>query len=331
VLRWLARRLLRMAVLLVAVSMVTFALFFLTPGDPAVRSVPRGASPEVIAQVRHRMGLDQPLWRQYLDFLHGPDRIGIGRPSGILNWPPNLGYSFKNQEPVLDTILDRLPVTASLVAGAVAMWLLLGIPIGVQAALLPRSLRDRLAMLFALVGVSMPAFLLGLGLIYLFYFRLRLLPAPGYVPLTRDPLGWFSHLLLPWFSLAFTYAAVYSRVVRSNMLEVTGEDYVRTARAKGLPERQVVTRHVLRASLTPVVTMLGLDVGLLLGGAVITEVVFGLNGVGQLAIRALTNVDLPVIVGTVLFAACFVMLCNLLVDLVYVVLDPRIRTGSTAS
>jgi peptide/nickel transport system permease protein len=326
-LAFLVRRVLRMAVLLLAVSMVTFALFFLTPGDPAVQSVPRGASPEVIAQVRHRMGLDQPIWKQYLDFLHGPDRIGIGRPSGLLNWPPNLGYSFKNQEPVLDTILDRLPVTASLVAGAAVLWLLLGIPIGIQAALAPRSVRDRLAMLFALVGVSMPAFLLGLGLIYLFYFRWRLLPAPGYVPLTRDPVGWFTHLLLPWFCLAFTYAAVYSRVVRTNMLEVAGEDYVRTARAKGLPEGRVVTRHVFRASLTPVVTMLGLDIGLLLGGAVIVEAVFGLNGVGTLAIRALTNVDLPVIVGTVLFAALFVMLFNLAVDVLYVVLDPRVRSA----
>jgi peptide/nickel transport system permease protein len=326
-LAFLVRRALRMAVLLLAVSMVTFALFFLTPGDPAVQSVPRGASPEVIAQVRHRMGLDQPIWKQYLGFLHGPDRIGIGRPSGLLNWPPNLGYSFKNQEPVLDTILDRLPVTASLVAGAAVLWLLLGIPIGIQAALAPRSVRDRLAMLFALVGVSMPAFLLGLGLIYLFYFRWRLLPAPGYVPLTRDPVGWFTHLLLPWFCLAFTYAAVYSRVVRTNMLEVAGEDYVRTARAKGLPEGRVVTRHVFRASLTPVVTMLGLDIGLLLGGAVIVEAVFGLNGVGTLAIRALTNVDLPVIVGTVLFAALFVMLFNLAVDVLYVVLDPRVRSA----
>jgi peptide/nickel transport system permease protein len=325
--RFLVRRLLRMALLLLAVSMVTFALFFLTPGDPAVQSVPRGASPEVLAQVRHRMGLDQPLWKQYRDFLHGPDRIGNGRPSGILNWPPNLGYSFKNQEPVLDTILDRLPVTASLVAGAAVLWLLLGIPIGIQAALVPRTLRDRLAMLFALVGVSMPAFLLGLGLIYLLYFRLRLLPAPGYVPLTRDPVGWFTHLLLPWFSLAFTYAAVYSRIVRTNMLEVSGEDYVRTARAKGLPERQVVTRHMFRASLTPVVTMLGLDIGLLLGGAVIIEVVFGLNGIGTMAVRALTNVDLPVIVGTVLFAAFCVMVFNLAVDLLYAVLDPRVRTG----
>lgn len=325
--RFLVGRLLRLALLLLAVSMITFALFFLTPGDPAVQSVPRGASPEVLAQVRHRMGLDQPLWKQYLDFLHGPDRIGNGRPSGILNWPPNLGYSFKNQEPVLDTILDRLPVTASLVAGAAVLWLLLGIPIGIQAALVPRSLRDRLAMLFALVGVSMPAFLLGLGLIYVLYFRLRLLPAPGYVPLTSDPVGWFTHLLLPWFSLAFTYAAVYSRIVRTNMLEVSGEDYVRTARAKGLPERHVVTRHMFRASLTPVVTMLGLDIGLLLGGAVITEVVFGLNGIGTMAVRALTNVDLPVIVGTVLFAAFCVMVFNLAVDLLYAVLDPRVRTG----
>lgn len=325
--RFVLRRLAWMVVSLLAVSVITFGLFFMAPGDPALQSVPKGASPQVVAQIRHRMGLDQPYWRQYLDFLHGPDRIGTGQPSGLLNWPPNLGYSFKNSEPVLETILDRLPVTASLVAGATVLWLLLGIPIGVQAALVPRSLRDRAAMLFALVGVSMPTFLLGVGLLYVFYFQLRVLPAPGYVPLSEDPVGWFTHLLLPWFTLAFTYAATYSRIVRSTMLEVSGEDYVRTARAKGLRERRVVGRHILRASLTPVVTMLGLDVGLLLGGAVVVEVVFGLNGVGSMAIRALTNVDLPVIVGTVLFGALAVMVTSFVVDVLYALLDPRVSYG----
>lgn len=152
------------------------------------------------------MGLDQPLWKQYLDFLHGPDRIGTGQPSGILNWPPNLGYSFRNQQPVLDTLLDRLPVTASLVGGAAVLWVLLGVGVGVLSALRPRSLADRAGMTFALVGVSMPQFLLGIMLLYVFYARLGWFPAPGYVPLTSDPLGWFTHLLLPWFTLAFTYA-----------------------------------------------------------------------------------------------------------------------------
>jgi len=323
--RYIIRRLLWVVILLFAISILTFAMFFLLPGDPAQQAVPRGATPETLALIRHRMGLDQPVYKQYLNFLHGPDLVGTGRPSGVLNWPPNLGYSFRNQEPVLDTILDRLPVTASLAFGGCALWLLLGFSTGIQAALRPRSLRDRAAMGFALFGVSVPIFLLGIGLLYIFYFKLRWSPAPSYVPFAKNPLQWANHLLLAWVALAMTYAAIYTRMVRGNMMEVAGEDYVRTARAKGLTERRVVGKHILRASVTPAVTQLGLDLGGLLGGAIVTERVFGLPGIGATTVQAIADNDLPVIQGVVLFAAFFIIMANLIVDITYAALDPRVR------
>ncbi len=299
--RYIIRRLLWVVVLLFAISILTFVMFFLLPGDPAQQAVPKGATPETLAQVRHRMGLDQPVLKQYLNFLHGPDLVGNGHPSG------------------------RLPVTASLAIGSAFFWLLIGIPIGIQAALRPRSLRDRAAMGFALFGVSAPVFLLGIGLLYIFYFKLHWAPAPSYIPITQNPLQWANHLFLAWITIALGTAALYTRMVRGNMMEVAGEDYVRTARAKGLSERRVVGRHILRSSLTPVVTMLGLDVGILLGGAIVTERVFGLPGVGATTIQAIADTDLPVIQGVVLFAAFFVVMFNLVVDVIYAALDPRVR------
>jgi peptide/nickel transport system permease protein len=321
----IVRRIGWLALLILVITALTYTLFFVVPGDPAVQAVPKGASPQTIADVRHRMGLDQPLWRQYVNFLHGPDLIGRGHPSGILNWPPNLGYSFKNQEPVLDTILNRLPVTLSLALGGVFLWLLLGFTVGIVSAVYPRSLRDRTAMVIALIGVSLPQFLLGITLIYLFYFRFHVFPAPTYVPVTADPAGWAWHLVLPWFTLAFTYAAAYSRILRSSMLEVANENWVLLARAKGLARRHVIWRHVVRPALPPVVTMLGMDIGILISGSVVVEIVFGLNGVGNLAIHALTTNDLPVIAGTVVLAAVSVAVANLAVDVSYRLLDARVQ------
>jgi peptide/nickel transport system permease protein len=325
VLGYVMRRLVWVVVLLFAISLLTFAMFFMLPGDPAAQAVPKGATPETLALIRHRMGLDLPLYKQYLNFLHGPDLVGAGHASGVLNWPPNLGWSFRNQEPVLNTILDRLPVTASLTIGSAFFWLLIGIPIGVLAALRPRSLRDRAAMGFALFGVSAPVFITGIGLLYIFYFKLGWSPAPKYVPFTDNPLQWANQLLLAWITIALGTAALYTRMVRGNMLEVSGEDYVRTARAKGLSERRVVVKHILRSSLTPVVTMLGLDIGVLLGGAIVTEKVFGLPGVGATTVQAIIDNDLPLIQGVVIFAAFFVVMFNLIVDIFYAVLDPRVR------
>jgi peptide/nickel transport system permease protein len=325
VLRYIIRRLIWVVFLLFAVSIVTFVLFFMMPGDPAAASVPRQATPEVVEQVRERMGLNQPIWMQYRDFLHGPDRIGVGRSSGVLNWPPNLGYSFKNQEPVLNIILDRLPVTISLAIGSAMLWLLIGIPLGIMAALKPGSFRDRAATTFALFGASAPVFLVGVTLLYFLYFKLRIFPVPKYTPFMENPLLWAQGLFLAWLTVAIGLAALYTRLTRGGMLEVQGEDFVRTARAKGLVERRVIGRHVLRPTLTPIVTILGLDLGALIGGAIVTEVLFGLPGIAQATVKGLIDLDLPMIVGVVLTSAFFVVMFNLIVDVLYAALDPRVR------
>ena len=227
-------------------------------------------------------------------------------------------------------LASRLPVTVSLSLGGAVLWLALGIGVGVAAARRPRSLVDRGGAVLMLAGLSMPTFLVGLLLIYFLFFRLHLagvtwFPPGGYVPLTQDPLGWAQHLLLPWVTLAAVTAATYSRLTRSSMLEVLGEDYIRTARSKGLSEDRVIYRHGLRSALTPVVTLLGIDLGTLLGGVIVTEQVFGLPGLGQLAWQSVTTQDLPVIIGTVLVASAFIVVANLLVDLGYALLDPRVR------
>jgi peptide/nickel transport system permease protein len=323
VLGYVVRRLLWVVVLLLAISVLVFVLFSMLPGDPAGQALGRGATPQTVAQVRHRMGLDLPVWKQYRNFLHGPD-LGTGHPTGILRWPPNLGYSFRNNEPVLPTILDRLPVTASLALGGCVLWLLLGFSTGILAALRPRSLYDRAATALALLGVSAPVFVTGLGLLYVFYYKLGWAPTPGYVPISEDPLAWAAHLVLAWITVAVIYVALYTRMLRAGMLEVAGEDYVRTARAKGLPERRVVLRHVVRASVTPAVTQLGLDLGGLLGGVIVVERIFGLPGLGAATVQAITDNDLPMIQGVVLVAAFFVIVANLLVDVAYTALDPRV-------
>jgi peptide/nickel transport system permease protein len=319
-LAFLARRVLSGAVVLFVISIAVFVLFFvIAPGDPAANFVGRGATPQQIEMARHRYGLDQPVYVQY-------EKYAVGLLHG------DLGFSFRNAEPVRKTLLTRLPATASLAVGSAAIWLAIGIPVGILAATRPRSLRDRAATIFSLGGLSTPTFVLGLLMLYLFFFQLTvhgwsLFPGNGYVPLTSNPIEWARHLLLPWITLAVTYAASYSRLVRGSLLEVLGEDYIRTARAKGLSERRVVLRHGLRSALTPVVTLLGIDLGSLLGGAIVTEAVFGLQGVGQTAVQAVTTGDLPIIFGTVMFAAFFVVIGNLLVDLVYAMLDVRVRAG----
>jgi peptide/nickel transport system permease protein len=231
---------------------------------------------------------------------------------------------------VSQLLASRLPVTVSLSLGGAVLWLAVGIGVGVAAARRPRSLVDRGGAVLMLAGLSMPTFLVGLLLIYFLFFRLHLagfglFPASGYVPLTQDRGGWAQHLLLPWITLATVTAATYSRLTRSSLLEVLGEDYIRTARAKGLREGRVVYRHGLRSALTPVVTQLGVDLGTLLGGVIVTEQVFGLPGLGQLAWQSVTTRDLPVIMGIVLVASAFIVLANLRVDLGYALLDPRVR------
>jgi peptide/nickel transport system permease protein len=315
---YIARRLLWAVAMLVIVSALTFLIFYSFPSaDPAALRAGRQATPELIAQIRHALGLDRPVHEQFFLYMKN------------LALHFDLGYSYQNNVSVRSEIFTRLPATLSLTVGAVVVWLLIGIPIGVLSAIRPRSALDRVAMGAALVGISAPVYWLGLVALFLFASdigKLHLFGGAGsYVPLTQDPGGWFSSLILPWFVLAAAFAAFYARMVRGNLIEVLGEDYIRTARAKGLAERRVVLRHGLRAALTPVVTLAGLDIGILLGGAVLTETVFNIPGVGRFAYDSIVNSDLPAIQGTVLFGAIFIIVANLIVDIAYAFLDPRVR------
>jgi peptide/nickel transport system permease protein len=316
--RYVARRVLWGVFLLIVVSAITFLIFYAFPSaDPAALRAGRQATPALIAQIRHNLGLDKPLYDQFWIYMKG------------LVLHLDLGYSYQNDVSVRSQIFSRLPVTLSLSAGAFVVWMLAGIPTGIVSALRRRSPVDRLTMGGSLVAISAPVYFLGLVALFLFASdigRLHLLPGAGsYVPLTQDPKQWFLSLLMPWFVLAAAFAAFYARMVRANLIEVMSEDYIRTARAKGLSERRVVGRHGLRAALTPVVTMAGLDIGLLLGGAVLTETVFNIPGIGRYAYDSIINSDLPAIQGTVLFGAFFIIAANLAVDVLYAFLDPRVR------
>jgi len=315
---YIVRRLLWAAAMLLIVSALTFLIFYTFPSaDPATLRAGRQATPELIAQIRHALGLDRPVYDQFFIYMKNL----------VLHF--NLGYSYQNNVSVRSEIFSRLPATLSLTAGAVVIWLLIGIPIGVLSAVRPRSLLDRFAMTAALVGISAPVYFLGLVSLFLFASDIGRVPlfggAGSYVPLSQNPAGWFESLILPWFVLAAAFAAFYARMVRGNLIEVLGEDYIRTARAKGLAERRVVLKHGLRAALTPVVTIAGLDIGILLGGAVLTETVFNIPGVGRFAYDSIVNSDLPAIQGTVLFGAIFIIVANLIVDIAYAFLDPRVR------
>lgn len=319
-LRFLVRRILFGILVLWIIATSVFLLFFVaSPGDPARLFAGRQATEETVAAVRRQLGLDRPLYEQYFDFLRGLFRL-----------PPDLGISFINQEPVLNTLLSRLPVSISVALGAAVLWLLIGIPIGILAATKPRTLADRTATVAALAGLSMPTFVLGMLLFNWGFFQLTragypIFPAGQYVPFVESPFEWARHLVLPWLTVALVFAATYSRLTRGSLLEVMGEDYIRTARSKGLSERTVVFRHGLRSALTPIVTLFGLDFGALLGGTIVTEKIFGLPGLGALAVQSVASQDLPVIMGTVLIAAFFVIVANIVVDIVYAVLDPRVR------
>jgi peptide/nickel transport system permease protein len=299
------------------ISVVVFVMFFVAPHDVARLLAGRQANQAEIDAVRRSLGLDRPILDQYISWvwklLHG-----------------DLGYSYRGSVPVRDLLASRLPVTASLAFGAAIIWLLLGVSAGVLASVRPRKIADRVVTFLALFFYSMPTFLLGLLLLYFAFYKLYtaglpLFPGGGYVNLSEDPIGWADHLILPWFSLALVTAAVYSRLTRGSMLDVLGEDYIRTARSKGISEKRVVLRHALRSALTPVVTQFGIDLGALLGGAIITENVFGLPGLGQLAIQSIFNQNLPVIIAIVVVASVFIVVANIGVDLVYALLDPRVR------
>jgi peptide/nickel transport system permease protein len=315
---FILRRLGYLVIVLLIITLVTYVIFFAgNPSDLAARFAGRDAPPQEIKDAAIRLGLNHGFWYQYWHYL-----------VGLLHG--NFGLDFQNQVSINSEIARAFPVTASLVIGAAILWLLIGIPIGIMSATHPRTLRDRAGTTFALTFLSMPTFVLGLLFLLIFYFYLTQagiswFPAAGYVPLTQSPGQWADHLILPWFTLALVQAAVYTRLVRGSLLDVFGEDYIRTALAKGLTRRTVIYRHGVRAALTPVVTQLGIDVGTLLAGAIVTERVFGLTGLGQLALNAIENGDLPVVAAVVVLAASFIVAMNTLVDIVYAVLDPRVR------
>ena len=333
---FIIRRLVSTVFLLVVVSMITFAIFFLIPrlagqnsAELAAQYVGRNPTHSAIVQMEAKLGLNEPLLVQYWHFLSGivvGTHYNVG-PSQTYCPPPCFGYSFRSQQPVWPQLVSALPVTLSLAVGAAVLWLIGGVSIGVLSALRRGSLFDRLSMGVALAGVSLPIFFTGLIALELFSYKWPLFPNVQYVAITANPLLWARNLVLPWVTLAFLYAALYARLTRAGMLETMGEDFVRTARAKGLPERTVVVRHGLRAALTPILTIFGMDLGLLLGGAVLTETTFSLPGLGQFTILAIQNQDFPEIMGVVLLAAFFIVVANALVDILYAVVDPRVRTA----
>jgi peptide/nickel transport system permease protein len=332
---YIIRRLIGAVLMLLLVSLVTFGIFFGLPklagqttDQLAAAYVGKAPTAEAIQDTKERLGLDKPIVVQYGTYLKA---IVVGKdykagPVTDHCPAPCLGYSYRSSQPVLETLLDRAPATVSLALGAAVIWLIGGISTGVISALRRGTLWDRTAMIIALSGVSLPIYFTGLVSLALFSYTLKIFPGGGsYLGITQDPVTWFQSLVLPWVTLAFLYAAMYARLTRAGMLETMNEDYIRTARAKGLPEKTVVTKHALRASLTPILTIFGLDLGLLLGGAVLTENTFGIPGLGQLAISSINGGDLPMVLGITLITATSIVGINLIVDLLYAVVDPRVR------
>jgi peptide/nickel transport system permease protein len=318
--RYIVRRLIGMLLLLIVVSGVTFFIFNVFPStDPAALRAGRQPTPEVIAAIREDLGLDRPLVVQFGDYIWSVFAY------------QDFGRSYVSNVDVLDEIKRDLPATISLAIGGVVVWLTFGLAIGIISAVKHRTVFDRVAIGLSLIAISAPVYWLGLVALYLFapdfgVFGLGFVGGQGsYVPFSDNPAEWFQALILPWFVLATTFAAVYARLLRGSLLDVLGEDYIRTARAKGLSERTVVLKHGVRSAITPVVTVLGLDIGILLGGAILTESVFNIPGVGRLAYDAITRGDLPIVQGTVLFGAFFIIIMNLIVDILYAFLDPRVR------
>ena len=316
--KYIIRRLLWVIVLLFLVSFLTYVIFYLFPSaDPALLRAGHQPTPALVAQIRHNLGLDKPWYVQYFDYMK---RL-------ILHF--DFGYSYQNTISVKQQIFDRLPATISLTVGAAVIWLLIGIAVGTISAVRRRSLFDRAAMGTALVAISAPVYWLGLLSLFLFASDIGKIPifpgAGSYVPISQNPGQWFTSLILPWFVLAASFAAIYARLLRANLIEAMSEDYIRTARAKGLPERRVILRHGVRAAITPIVTAAGLDIGILMGGAILTETVFNIPGIGRLAYESILNGDLPMIQGTVLLGAFFIVIANLVVDVAYAFIDPRVR------
>jgi peptide/nickel transport system permease protein len=318
VIRFLLRRLAQAVLVLWATTVAVFLLFFVGPGPNQVARdfAGRLATPARLEQIKQALHLNQPL---YLQYLHWVGNLLQG----------NLGYDYYYGESVDSVVRSAAPDTISLVLGAAVIWISYGVFSGVISAVRSRSLLDRSVTSLALFFYSIPTFVLGLSLIWIFAYKLSpvttFFPFHGYVAITANPGQWFEYLILPWLTLALVNATSYTRLTRSSLLEVMGEDYIRTARSKGMRESRVVLRHGLRSALTPVVTLAGLDIGTALGGVIIVEQLFGIPGLGWTIVQAITNQDLPVIMGVAMLAAVFVVVANLVVDILYTVLDPRAR------
>jgi peptide/nickel transport system permease protein len=319
--RYLIRRSLFLLLVLIIVSFLTFLIFLKLPaGDPARLLAGPRTTPQLIEEIRENLGLDDPWYVQYGRFA-----------KGLVPWPglflnEQVYYSYGNNVAVKEEIFRRMPVTLVLALGGAVIWMLLGIPIGIISAIRQKSFSDRAAMLFALFGVSAPVFWLGYVMLFIFWFKLGIAPTPGLdfdESLTHAVFS--GKFILPWITLSLLFAAFYARMVRGNLIETLNEDYIRTARAKGLSERRVIFKHGLRSALSPVATMFGMDLGYLLGGALITETVFDLDGVGKYTIEGVRTSDFPVIMGVTVLAAFFIVVANLVVDVVYAFLDPRVR------
>ena len=315
--RFALRRLAGMIAVLFAVSVIVFLIFNVIPNaDPARQMAGRSANPQLIASITEEWGFDDSLPQQYLTMM---GNIFSGEV-----------ISYETQEDVDERIVEGIPATFSLCVGAAVIWMFFGILFGYLSAVRAGGRLDRALTVLAVAGISMPIFWLAAILLNYLTYELEVFPSGDYVGLSENPLEWANHLILPWITLAIVYVGFYSRVLRSNMLDAMNQDYVRTARAKGLSERRVMTRHVLRNSLVPIVTLFGLDFGALLGGAILVEGVFTLNGIGQYAYESLLNLDLPPIMAITVFGAFFVVLFNALVDIAYAYLDPRVKLGSSA-
>jgi peptide/nickel transport system permease protein len=316
---YVARRLIWTIVVVLFVVAITFAIFFLLPnGNPALRFCGKEPTQQCISLTDARLHLNKP-W--YEEFAYFTKDLFVGDQNG---WP-GLGYSYGNYVSVRSEIIQRAPRTLWLIAGAATIWLIMGVTIGVISAVRRRTWIDRTAMGFALFGISAPVFWLGLMALYIVWKELGLTDGSGYVPISAGIGPFLGHMILPWLVLACLYIAIYARITRNNLLETLGEDYIRTARAKGLSERQVILKHGLRASLTPIVTLFGLDCALLVGGAIITESVFNIQGLGWLAYNGAETQDLPTVLGVVICTATAVAVMNLIVDIIYAFLDPRVR------
>ncbi len=315
---YIIRRLLWSVVLLLVVSLIVFLVFYILPSaDPAALRAGRNPDPDLVKAIEEQLGLNKPVYEQYFLFIKA------------IVTEFDFGRSYQNNVQVREEIFSRVPATISLALGAALVWLIIGLSIGMISAIKKGSFLDRLVMGAALVAISAPVYWLGLVSIYLFsndIGQFQLFEPPGtYVGITEDPAQWLKSLILPWFVLATAFSAVYARFMRSNLLETMGEDYIRTARAKGLKERTVVFQHGVRAAITPIVTIFGLDLGILLGGAILTESVFNIPGIGRVAFDAISKGDIPIVQGAVIIGACAIVLLNLIVDIIYAFIDPRVR------